>query len=29
LPAALQNKNPNGRMWRMIDGTWSQQDIQG
>jgi NADP-dependent aldehyde dehydrogenase len=28
LPAALQNKNPNGRMWRLIDGTWSQQDIQ-
>jgi NADP-dependent aldehyde dehydrogenase len=27
LPAALQNKNPNGKMWRFIDGTWSQSDI--
>jgi NADP-dependent aldehyde dehydrogenase len=29
LPAALQNKNPNGQMWRLIDGTWSQQDVVG
>lgn len=29
LPAALQNKNPNGRMWRLIDGTWSQDDVAG
>ena len=27
LPAALQNKNPNGKMWRFIDGTWSQADL--
>jgi NADP-dependent aldehyde dehydrogenase len=27
LPAALRNKNPNGNMWRLIDGHWSQADI--
>jgi NADP-dependent aldehyde dehydrogenase len=27
LPAALQDKNPNGKMWRLIDGQWSQQDV--
>ncbi len=27
LPAALQNKNPNGKMWRLIDGQWSQNDV--
>jgi len=27
LPAALQNKNPNGKMWRLIDGNWSQADL--
>jgi NADP-dependent aldehyde dehydrogenase len=27
LPAALQNRNPNGRMWRLIDGAWSQGDV--
>jgi 2,5-dioxopentanoate dehydrogenase len=27
LPAALQNKNPNGKMWRLIDGNWSQADV--
>jgi NADP-dependent aldehyde dehydrogenase len=27
LPSALQNKNPNGKMWRLIDGAWSQKDI--
>jgi NADP-dependent aldehyde dehydrogenase len=27
LPAALQNRNPNGKMWRLIDGAWSQQDV--
>ena len=26
LPAALQNKNPNGKMWRLIDGNWTQGD---
>ena len=27
LPVALQNKNPNGNMWRLIDGNWSQSDV--
>jgi NADP-dependent aldehyde dehydrogenase len=27
LPAALQNRNPNGKMWRLIDGQWSQKDV--
>ncbi len=27
LPVALQNKNPNGKMWRLIDGNWSQNNI--
>jgi len=27
LPAALQNINPNGRMWRLIDGDWTQADV--
>ena len=27
LPAALKNKNPNGRMWRLLDGNWSQGDV--
>jgi NADP-dependent aldehyde dehydrogenase len=27
LPAALQDKNPNGKMWRLIDGGWSQADV--
>ncbi len=27
LPAALQNRNPNGKMWRLIDGHWSQGDV--
>jgi NADP-dependent aldehyde dehydrogenase len=27
LPAALQDKNPNGKMWRFIDGNWSQGDL--
>jgi NADP-dependent aldehyde dehydrogenase len=27
LPAALKNTNPNGRMWRLIDGNWSQGDV--
>ncbi len=29
LPAALQNKNPNGKMWRLIDGNWTHGDIAG
>ncbi|HEY7090067.1 MAG TPA: aldehyde dehydrogenase (NADP(+)) [Tepidisphaeraceae bacterium] len=27
LPAALANKNPNGKMWRLIDGTWTRGDV--
>ncbi len=27
LPPCLQNKNPTGRMWRFIDGQWTQADI--
>ena len=27
LPAALQDKNPNGKMWRLIDGNWTQGDV--
>jgi NADP-dependent aldehyde dehydrogenase len=29
LPVALRNKNPNGKMWRLIDGQWLQADIAG
>ena len=29
LPAALRDENPTGDMWRFIDGTWTQDDIQG
>ncbi len=28
LPLSLGDKNPNGSMWRLIDGTCSQADIQ-
>jgi 2,5-dioxopentanoate dehydrogenase len=27
LPPELQDKNPNGRMWRLIDGEWTQKDV--
>jgi len=27
LPAALQNKNPSGAMWRLIDGVWTSSDV--
>ena len=27
LPAALQDKNPNGKLWRLIDGNWTQGDV--
>ena len=27
LPPELQDKNPTGRMWRLIDGDWTQRDI--
>jgi NADP-dependent aldehyde dehydrogenase len=29
LPAELQNKNPTGKMWRLVDGNWSQGDVPG
>ncbi|HUR60593.1 MAG TPA: hypothetical protein VM029_22925, partial [Opitutaceae bacterium] len=27
LPAALADKNPHGRMWRLIDGAWTRGDV--
>lgn len=27
LPPLLQNKNPTGRTWRLIDGAWTQADV--
>jgi NADP-dependent aldehyde dehydrogenase len=27
LPTCLQDKNPNGQMWRRIDGRWTQADV--
>jgi len=27
LPASLQDKNPTPRMWRLIDGVWTQGDV--
>ncbi len=27
LPAALQNANPNGDMFRFVDGEWTQDDV--
>jgi len=27
LPANLQDKNPTGKTWRLIDGAWSQGDV--
>lgn len=27
LPPALQDKNPTGRLWRSIDGAWTQGDV--
>ena len=27
LPLALRNQNPNGKMWRLINGQWSQGDV--
>ena len=29
LPAELADRNPTGRMWRLIDGEWSQRDVSG
>ena len=27
LPAALQNQNPNGKVWRLVDGQMTQGDV--
>lgn len=27
LPGELQDRNPTGRMWRSIDGAWTQKDV--
>jgi len=27
LPTALRDKNPNGKMWRLVDGAYTQTDI--
>jgi NADP-dependent aldehyde dehydrogenase len=27
LPAALRDKNPNGTMWRLVDGNWTVKDV--
>lgn len=27
LPRELQNKNPTGRLWRSVDGEWTQKDL--
>jgi NADP-dependent aldehyde dehydrogenase len=27
LPLPLRNQNSNGRMWRLIDGRWTTDDI--
>jgi NADP-dependent aldehyde dehydrogenase len=29
LPEALKNKNPTGRLWRLIDGAWTPGDVAG
>lgn len=28
LPPCLQDRNPNGTMWRWIDGRWTQADVE-
>jgi len=27
LPEELQDRNPTGRMWRLIDGNWTHKDV--
>jgi alpha-ketoglutaric semialdehyde dehydrogenase len=27
LPPELRDRNPTGKMWRLIDGTWTQGDV--
>jgi NADP-dependent aldehyde dehydrogenase len=29
LPVSLRDPNPSGRMWRLVDGSWSQADVPG
>jgi alpha-ketoglutaric semialdehyde dehydrogenase len=29
LPPGLRDRNPNGSMWRLIDGSWTQADVDG
>jgi len=29
LPPELANKNPTGKMWRLVDGNWTQGDVAG
>ncbi len=29
LPPALRNKNPSAAMWRLVDGNWTQGDVEG
>jgi len=29
LPAALQDKNPGGKLWRLVDGNWTVADVNG
>lgn len=29
LPTCLQNKNPTGKQWRLVDGEWTQKDAAG
>jgi NADP-dependent aldehyde dehydrogenase len=29
LPAELGDRNPTGKMWRLVDGAWSQADVAG
>jgi 2,5-dioxopentanoate dehydrogenase len=28
LPPELQDKNPTGKMWRLIDGEWTRKDVE-
>jgi NADP-dependent aldehyde dehydrogenase len=28
LPVELRDKNPTGRLWRVIDGEWTTRDVQ-
>lgn len=29
LPASLRNKNPSGKLWRSVDGNYTQADVAG